>query len=156
MLGFRKRERTRTIRRILVVEDEPLTAFDNEHILSEAGYIVVATVDSLDAARAVIDAEALDLVMTDIMLRGDGDGRDIARAAAAKGIPVLLVTGQAEIADEEAAVGCLAKPYGDRVLERALATIEAVLQGRKVKKLPAGLRLFAREPVQASAVSTCS
>ena len=27
----------RTIRRILVVEDEPLVAFDNEHLLKEAG-----------------------------------------------------------------------------------------------------------------------
>ena len=47
---FGKRERT--IRRILVVEDEPLVAFDNEHMLQDAGYEVVATVDTLaDAAR---------------------------------------------------------------------------------------------------------
>lgn len=145
MLGFRKRERERKIRRILVVEDEPLVAFDNEHFLTEGGYEVVATVDSVETALAVIEAEPLDLVMTDILLRGDGDGRDIARAAAKKGIPVLLVTGHLDVAEEAGAHGCLAKPYTDRVLEAALATLDAVLQGRKVKKLPAGLRLFARE-----------
>ncbi len=50
--------RQRTIRRIVVVEDEPLVAFDNEHLLSEAGYEVVATVDSLaDAARVIQEEE---------------------------------------------------------------------------------------------------
>jgi CheY-like chemotaxis protein len=38
---FGKRERA--IRRILIVEDEPLVAFDNEHLLRECGYEVVAT-----------------------------------------------------------------------------------------------------------------
>ena len=33
---FGKRERR--IRRILVVEDEPLIAFDTEYLLSDAGY----------------------------------------------------------------------------------------------------------------------
>lgn len=154
MLGFRKREQQKRIRRILVVEDEPLVAFDIEHMLEDAGYVVVATVDSFEAAKAVINAEAIDLVMTDIMLRGDGDGRDIARAAAAKGIPVLLVTGQIDVADEGSALGCLAKPYTDRALEAALRTLDAVLQGRKVKKLPRGLSLFSHEPVQASAASS--
>ena len=76
---FGKRERT--IRRILIVEDEPLVAFDNEHMLSEAGYEVVDTVDNLaDATRVILEQE-LDLVLTDIKLSGDGDGMDVARAA---------------------------------------------------------------------------
>ena len=53
---FAKRERR--IRRILIVEDEALVAFDNEHGLTEAGYEVVATVDCLADAAAVIDARA--------------------------------------------------------------------------------------------------
>ena len=36
---FGKRERL--IRRILIVEDEPLVAFDNEYLLKDAGYEVV-------------------------------------------------------------------------------------------------------------------
>ena len=80
---FGKRERR--ISRIMIVEDEPLVAFDNEYMLKDAGYEVVATVASLADALAVIEAEALDLVLTDISLSGEGDGIDVARAAGAKG-----------------------------------------------------------------------
>ena len=137
---FGKRERT--IRRIMVVEDEPLVAFDNEHLLGDAGYEVVATVDSLADATRVIDEEPLDLVLTDIKLNGDGDGTDVARAAAAKGIPVLFVTGNCPIHAQSLGVGCLAKPYTDRMMKAALDTLERKFKGRPPKKLPAGLSLY--------------
>ena len=138
---FGKRERL--IRRILVVEDEPLVAFDNEHLLGEAGYEVVATVDSLEAARAVIDGgEEIDLVLTDIRLSGEGDGTDVARAAGERGIPVLFVTGFCPVEAQSLAVGCLAKPYSDKVLKAALDALDDALQGREVKKLPPQLSLY--------------
>jgi len=40
--------RKQVVKRILIVEDEPLTAFDNENMLGDAGYVIVATVDDLD------------------------------------------------------------------------------------------------------------
>ena len=40
-----------TLRRLLIVEDEPLVAFDNEHVLTDAGYQVVATVDGVAEVR---------------------------------------------------------------------------------------------------------
>ena len=46
---FGKRERR--IRRILIVEDEPLVAFDNEYMLKDAGYEIVATVDNFAEPR---------------------------------------------------------------------------------------------------------
>ena len=140
---FGKRERR--IRAILVVEDEPLIAFDNEHFLVEAGYEVVATVDSLEDASRVIATESIHLVMTDITLRGDGDGTDVARAARAKGVPVLFVSGACPPEAEGLAVGCLAKPYTDRMLTAALDALDAHLGGRKLKRLPAGLSLFEAE-----------
>jgi CheY-like chemotaxis protein len=66
---FSKRERL--IRRILVVEDEPLVAFDNEHLLSDAGYDVVGTVDNLSDAARLIDEEEIDLILTDVSLNGE-------------------------------------------------------------------------------------
>jgi DNA-binding response OmpR family regulator len=137
---FGKRERK--IRRILVVEDEPLVAFDNEHLLSDAGYEVVGTVDNLEGAARLIEAEKPDLVLADIRLSGDGDGLDVARAAAAHGVPVLFVSGNCPVEAQSLAVGCLAKPYSDRMLKTALDALESRLQGRKVKKLPAGLSLY--------------
>ena len=97
--------RERMIRRILVVEDEPLVAFDNEHLLQDAGYEVVATVDTLDGARQVIEKETLDLVLTDIRLNGDGDGTGAAilRYAVttdARGGPALHALRQARKDDQ--------------------------------------------------------
>lgn len=139
---FGKRERA--IRRILIVEDEPLVAFDNEHMLDDAGYEVVGTVDSLADATQLIQDEEIDLVLTDISLNGDGDGMDVARAAAARSVPVLFVTGSCPVEAQSLAVGCLAKPYTEKTLRAALEAVDDRFQGRKVKKLPAGLSLYER------------
>lgn len=137
---FARRERV--IRRILIVEDEPLVAFDNEHGLTEAGYEVVATVDCLADAAAVIEAEPLDLVLTDLALNGDGDGHDVARAARAKGVPVLFVTARCSEAARALGLACLAKPYSMGALVRALGALDQALQGKASKRLPRGLTLF--------------
>jgi DNA-binding response OmpR family regulator len=138
---FGKRERA--IRRIVVVEDEPLVAFDLEHLLGDSGYEVVATVDSLaDAVRVIGEEDGVDLILTDIGLSGDGDGTDVARAAAAKGVPVLFVTASCPDEARSLAVGCLAKPYSGKMLKNALEALDRKLQGKPVKKLPAGLSLY--------------
>lgn len=138
---FSKRERR--IRRILIVEDEPLVAFDNEYMLQDADYDVVATVDNYaDAARVIGEAE-LDLVLTDLSLAGEGDGADVARAAAAKGVSVLFVTAHSADEAKALALGCLAKPYSARVLLAALKAIDHHLQGETPKKLPEQLILYA-------------
>jgi DNA-binding response OmpR family regulator len=137
---FSKRERT--IRRIVIVEDEPLVAFDSEHMLSEAGYEVVATVDNLAEATRVIQEEKIDLILSDIKLNGEGDGMDVARAAAAKGVPVLFVTGNCPLEARTLGIGCLAKPYTEKTLKAALDALDQKLQGRAVKKLPAGLHIY--------------
>ena len=140
---FGKRERR--ISRIMIVEDEPLVAFDNEHMLQDAGYEVVATVDSLEDALAVIEDEQLDLVLTDIALSGEGDGTDVARAAGAKRIPVLFVSGNCSEEAKSLALGCLAKPYGERILLGALEAIDDHLQGKNVRKVPDQLTLYLGE-----------
>ena len=137
---FAKRERA--IRRILIVEDEPLVAFDNEHLLRECGYEVVATVDTLAEAVRVLGEEEVDLVLSDIQLNGDGDGMDVARAAGARAVPVLFVTANCPIEARGLGIGCLAKPYTDRVMKGALEVVDRKVQGKKVGRLPAGLSLY--------------
>lgn len=137
---FGKRERA--ISRILIVEDEPLVAFDNEHLLGELGYEVVATVDSLADAVRVIGEEPIDLILSDIRLNGDGDGMDVARAAAARKVPVLFVTGNCPIEAHSLGIGCLNKPYTNGTLRAALEAVDRKLQGETVKRLPAGLSLY--------------
>jgi CheY-like chemotaxis protein len=138
---FGKRERA--IRRILIVEDEALVAFDNEHLLREAGYDIAATVDTLaDAVRVLGEDGGIDLILSDINLSGEGDGMDVARVAAARKVPVLFVTANCPIEARGLGLGCLAKPYTDKMLKNALDAVEKTLRGEKVKKLPTGLSLY--------------
>ena len=139
---FGKRERL--IRRILVVEDEPLVAFDNEIMLKDADYEVVATVDTFADAAEAIGLHEIDLVLTDLSLSGEGDGSDVARAAGERGIPVLFVTGDCPEEAKCLALGCLAKPYSARVLLNALKLIDEHLRGEEVGNLPDELVLYAR------------
>jgi DNA-binding response OmpR family regulator len=139
---FGKRERR--ISRIMIVEDEPLVAFDNEYMLKDAGYEIVATVDSHADAALVIETEQIDLVLTDLSLAGDGDGTDVARAAAARGIAVLFVTGNCTEEAKALALGCLAKPYTERILLAALEAVDEHLQGRDPGRLPEQLTLYVR------------
>lgn len=134
----------RSIVRLLVVEDEPLIAFDAEHFLSDEGYEIVGTVDRVAEALAVIGSgTAIDLLLVDVSLT-DGSGIDVARAAQARGVPVLFVTGNCPVEATEIATGCLAKPYAQRDLLGAIQAIETALAGKPVKRLPSGFRLFER------------
>ena len=138
MFGRRKRQ----IVRLLVVEDEPLVAFDNEHVLSDAGFVIVATVPAVaQARRLILSGVAIDLVVSDIRLM-DGSGLDVARVAREQGVPVLFVTGQCPPEAQSLAVGCLDKPYAPRDLVAAIHAVDAHIAGTRQKKLPAGLRMF--------------
>ena len=134
-------KRKQVVKRILIVEDEPLTAFDNEKILEDAGYEIVATVDDLDEALAALERAEIDLVVSDVRLRKQQTGIQLARAAKEKGIPTLFATGHSYPGAAEIAVGCLSKPYSERQLCKAIECVDRHLQGEKVKA-PRGLELF--------------
>jgi CheY-like chemotaxis protein len=138
-------KRKRIVKRILVVEDEPLTAFDNETMLNAAGYEVVATLDGFDEALEILEREQVDLILSDIRLRSEETGIDLARAAKARGIPTLFATGHQIDAASEVAIGCLQKPYSDRQLKAAIQSVDRHLAGKKAKP-PAGLELFVIAP----------
>lgn len=133
----------RTLHRLLIVEDEPLIAFDTEHFLSDEDFHVVATVDRVSDAMEHLQTAEVHLVLVDMTL-ADGSGVEVARAAAAKGVAVLFVTGASPDGAEEFAHGCLMKPYAQRNLLKAIEVVDQVVQGTKPKKLPVGLKLFVR------------
>ena len=135
-------KRKRIVKRILIVEDEPLTAFDNEVTLADLGYEVVATLDTFDDAIALIGREQIDLILSDVRLSGQRTGIDLARAAKAKGVPVLFSTGT-KLSEDAASValGCLSKPYTERQLRDALDSVDRVLGGEDVTPTK-GLELF--------------
>lgn len=135
-------KKKRRITRLLIVEDEPLVAFDAEHFLVEEGFIVVATTDSVaDAIAHIAAEEKVDMVLIDLAL-ADGSGIDVAHAARAGDIPALFVTGKPPEEVEGHALGCLSKPYRQRDLLAAIAAVEALLDGKSPRRLPSGLKLF--------------
>ncbi len=138
-------KRKQIVKRILIVEDEPLTAFDNETMIESAGYEVVATHDNVTDALATLDAAIsegpVDLIIADVKLSGQRSGLDLAREALARGVPVLFATGRCPSEAAEVSIGCLTKPYNPGVLKDAIRAVEQHLDGRK-PKLPKGLELF--------------
>ena len=138
-------KRKRIVKRILIVEDEPLTAFDNEVMLGDLGYEVVATLDSFEDAIEHLDTDELDLILSDYRLSGERTGLDLARAAASHAIPILFATGHI-LPDEsqQLALGCITKPYSERTLKAALDAVDKHLSGEKVKP-PKGFAFFAHK-----------
>ena len=137
---FGKKERA--IIRLLIVEDEPLVAFDTEYFLTDANFEIVATVDRVADAMVHLEGESdIHLILVDVNLT-DGTGLDVAHAAALKQVPVMFVTGDLPEGAEAVAHGFLAKPYQQRALLRAIEVIDEVLRGKTPKKLPAGFKLF--------------
>ena len=134
-------KRKQVVKRILIVEDEPLTAFDNENTLGDAGYEIVATVDDLDEALDALDREEVHLVLSDVRLRKQQTGIRLAQYAKQKGVPTLFATGHPYPAAAQIAIGCLMKPYTERQLCKAIECVDRLLQGEKLKP-PKGLQLF--------------
>lgn len=133
----------KAIHRILVVEDEALVAFDNEHFLIGAGYAVVGTVDSHAHAIALIAQESIDLVIADVHLAGQEDGVAVATFAQERDIAVLFVTGACPLHARHLAYGCLSKPYSQRDLLASIEAIDSLMRGKKrLRRLPTGLNLF--------------
>ena len=132
----------RLINRLLVVEDEPLVAFDNEHALSDAGYDVVATVDRVADAIACLEKESVDLILSDVKLTGERSGVDLARHVQPLGLRLMFLTASCPIEAPRLSVGCLAKPYTAITLIAALGALDKALAGRPPKKLPPGLTLY--------------
>jgi CheY-like chemotaxis protein len=146
----------RHVRRILIVEDEPLVAFDNELMVRGAGYTVVATVDRVAEALAVLARElgpagaeadedeerGVDLILTDLTLTGERTGLDLAVEARSLGVPVLFATANPPEQGEGLALGVLLKPYTERRLKAALKTVERLFAGKADIEPPEGMVIY--------------
>lgn len=134
-------KRKRVVKRILIVEDEPLTAFDTETMLADFGYEVVATLDDFEQALEHLEREEVHLVIADVRLHGRDLGIELARNARVRGVPTLLATGHEPPPPSSHALGCLKKPYTERLLKQALDSVDRHLQGLSFKPLK-GLEIY--------------
>lgn len=124
--------------RILIVEDDALTAAAFAAALNDAGHEVVAIADNAPAALAKAEATQADLALVDITLRDGRTGLAAARALRADRIETVLISGEANLcakAEAVQALGYIAKPADANVVARVVSNLEcrhawAARQGR--------------------------
>jgi diguanylate cyclase (GGDEF)-like protein len=97
--------------RILIVEDEAITAMDLASELRSLGYEVCGTEDTAEGALEAVEREKPGLVLMDIRLGDDGDGVDAARRISTRhDAAVVFLTAHS---DEETLARALSvSPYG--------------------------------------------
>ena len=81
------------MKKILIVEDEVELANNISEILSNMDYKVAAIVDNAGSALDFLDENEVDLVLMDILIRGDLDGIDLAYKIREKfNLPIVFST----------------------------------------------------------------
>ena len=119
--------------RILVVEDHEDLRHYIVGILTDLGYEVVATADGPSALETIADRPDLDLLLTDVVLPGGMNGRQIATEALRlrPGLKILFMTGythNAIVHDGrlDAGVALISKPF---TYDQLGAKVRAELDG---------------------------
>jgi DNA-binding response OmpR family regulator len=113
---------------VLVVDDEPLVRDVVTRYLERDGHRVVAAEDG-DSAREIIEREAPNLVLLDIMLPGETDGLALCRwIRSSSELPVILLTARVDEADrivglELGADDYIKKPFSPRELATRVKTV---------------------------------
>lgn len=110
------------VRKVLVVDDDPVVGKSINRVLSGKGYIVVTAHDGPEALKRLAEAE-YDVVFTDIRMPGM-DGIEVAERVKAKRpwTPVVIVTGYGSEANEARAKAAgveefLRKPLSPEMIE---------------------------------------
>ncbi len=117
--------RERHVKRILIVEDEPLIAMMLEDFLESLGHLVHATCENVTDALEKVEQGGFDLAILDVNLNGE-TAWPVAHKLREKAIPFVIATGghveppPAEFAN----VPVIEKPY---TVDRVTPALEAAL-----------------------------
>jgi DNA-binding response OmpR family regulator len=98
--------------RVLIVEDDATIGELCRHVLEDEGY-ACALAQDLPSARASIAAQAIDLLVADVVLADGGNGRDLTEEMQTAGVPVIFMSGDFRALREmtEEGIGHLQKPF---------------------------------------------
>ncbi|HIH94162.1 TPA: response regulator [Methanosarcina acetivorans] len=124
--------------KILVVEDQNIVALNLRNRLKNMGYIVPTIAISGEEAIRKTELTTPDLVLMDIMLKGDMDGIEAARIIKSRfSAPVIYLTACTDIGILERAkltepAGYISKPFKEKDL---VSNIEVALQKNKLGKV---------------------
>ena len=125
--------------RVLLVEDEILTALDIEYIVQQLGYEVCGMAASAPEAVQAADDLRPDLVLMDIRLAHGTDGIQAAGEIRTRfGIASLYLSAHTDAATLNRAqatqpLGFIAKPYTQAQLEAALRAAVTMLRGSPIQ-----------------------
>ncbi|WP_321421411.1 response regulator [uncultured Methanobacterium sp.] len=119
--------------KILIVEDEIITAMDLAAQLGEMGYLVMDTVTTSQEAIQKAELFRPDLILMDIVLSGELDGINVAEHIQDLDIPVVYLSAYTDDSTVERALktspyGYLPKPYK---IDELYSTLETALQQHK-------------------------
>jgi len=135
-----------TLKKILVVDDDPVIGKSFDRVLTGKGYAVITAADGEEALRK-LSTETYDVVFTDIRMPGMS-GLEVAERVKASQpwLPVVIVTGYGTGDNEARATaagvaGFLRKPLSPEMIEgtteRALAATAAALVEAAAAPAPA-------------------
>src|ERR1035437_9130341 len=112
------------LRKVLVVDDDPVVGKSFNRVLSQKGYVVINAVNAAEALEKLREQE-VDVVFTDIKMPGM-DGIELAETVKAKRpwTPVVIVTGYGSTANEARARAAgvsafLNKPLSPEMIEQS-------------------------------------
>lgn len=123
--------------RILVVEDENIVAMGIQMMLRNLGYTITGIISSGENAIREVESTFPDLVMIDVMLKGELDGIEISKEIITKfGIPVIYITAcpnskKLERTWNSGCYGFIVKPFDEMDLH---SNIEMTLHRHRKKK----------------------
>jgi len=131
---------------ILVVENEPITAFVVARELEEGSHQIIGPVSSAEDALDLATREHIDVALIEIDLGREDQGIRLARALRRLSIPCVFATARSTLAHEYSAfaLGYLAKPYDTVKVNAIMDFIQDSLSGVSANGLspPHGLELF--------------
>lgn len=110
--------------RALLVDDEPALRLAIADMLQELGYSVTEASSAVEARSLIEDGAEMDLMVTDHVMPGMS-GAQLARLVKRShpGLPILLVSGYADVDEVAPDLPRLSKPFKQTELAQALAQI---------------------------------
>ncbi|WP_296885526.1 response regulator [uncultured Methanobrevibacter sp.] len=114
--------------KIIVVEDEAITALNLKYDLEDLGYEVPETIDNGPEAIEKCNEIYPDIVLMDINLKGNMNGIEAADEISEIGIPIIFLTANTDDltafeALKTAPYGYLSKPYSNKDLELTIGMV---------------------------------
>lgn len=112
--------------KILIIEDEPLTATFIKQTLNQLGYTMVDIVDNAVACEDILKEKEIDLVLMDINIKGSVDGLQLAQKLnTQQQIKIIFITSYND--SETIKEAALSSPIGYLIKPIIKSNIEAIM-----------------------------